>query len=236
MLTGNGRITAIFAPSEMLVPGPGICDDPVFNAHAEQDLVWLPSLGVGYLPVTEQPYDADYFAKYEGYALTPMGRAITAARVALVERHAQRRNLLDVGIGSGDFLDAIGGRDIARFGFDVNPVAVEWLRERGLFLDPYDVSVDVLTFWDSLEHIPDVHRMIANARRWVFCSLPIVPGDGPPRADWKHYRTDEHCWYFTRRGLIRWMDAQGFDCVECNASEDLLGREDIETFAFRRRA
>lgn len=213
------------------------CPDPVFNARAARGLVWLPERGIGWLPVSDQPYDTDYFRKYEGYAATEMGAAITRVRVELVERYLMpARPLIDVGIGSGAFLDELLASGFTRaYGFDINPAGVDWLGGRSLFMDPYTHPADALTFWDSLEHIPDVHRMLGNARRFVFCSLPIVPGDGPPRLDWKHLRRDEHCWYFTRRGLIGWMDEQGFDCVECTAAETLVGREDVETLVFRRR-
>lgn len=207
-------------------------EDATFHEWASGALVWLPELGMGFYPVQEQPYDAAYFAKYERYAASEMGRAITAARVALVDRHASDAIVVDIGIGCGAF---VASRP-ASFGFDINLAGVEWLRERGRFWDPAERAVDALTFWDSLEHIPNAAAVLGRAREWVFCSLPIVPGDGPPRADWKHFRRDEHCWYWTRAGLIRWMDAQGFACVEVNAAETLLGREDIESFAFRRRA
>lgn len=214
---------------------PAHCSDPVFLAKARTAFVWLPACGMGWLPVADAPYDADYFAKYEGYADTELGREITTARRDLVLRYCNRADTLcDVGIGCGDFLETIRHALESR-GFDINPAAVNWLNARFLLASPYVQQFDALTFWDALEHIPDVYRMIENARRWVFCSLPIVQGDGPPTPDWRHYRTDEHCWYFTRAGLVAWMDAQGFDCDEVNSQETLLGRLDIETFVFRRR-
>lgn len=204
--------------------------DEAFAAAMRSGLVWLPELGMGFLEVTEQPYDDAYFAKYEEYAATEMGVAITDARRGLVNRHVRGLNLVDVGIGCGDFIDGFEGA----CGFDINPRAIEWLHARGLFLDPYEAAVHCATFWDSIEHIADAAKILRNVRRWVFCSLPIVPGDCPPRRDWKHLRRDEHCWYWTRAGFIRWMAAQGFHCVEHNTMESLLGREDIETFALRR--
>jgi hypothetical protein len=211
------------------------CPDPAFMSASLKTLVWLPEHGMGWLPVTEQPYDAEYFAKYVGYAESELGRQITAARVDLVRRYCSSlETVCDVGIGCGDFLSAIHPFMPAG-GCDVNPLGAEWLNLRGMVLDPYCQPVDALTFWDSLEHIPDVHRMLANARRRVFCSLPIVPDNGPPSPSWRHFRRDEHCWYFTHNGFIAWMSAQGFDCEESSSMETLLGRQDIETFVFRRR-
>ena len=204
--------------------------DPTFDAWANDGLVWLPHLGMGWLNVTAAPYDAEYFRKYEGYAATEQGRAITAARGSLVRRYALGVwPAVDVGIGCGQFMDEVGC-----YGYDVNPAGLAMLKSRNRFFDIYEYEARVVTFWDALEHVPEPARLLANAADWVFCSLPIVPGDGPPRADWKHFRRDEHTWYWTRRGLIRWMAAQGFGCLDVSAMETLIGREDIETFVFRR--
>jgi hypothetical protein len=230
------QLTAIIAPADMLVPAGGSSPDPTFAAAAEAGLVWLPERGMGWLHVDEAPYDAAYFEKYRGYAVTDMGAAITAARIELVRRYCGPcAALVDVGIGSGDFLEALVMDGFTRAGgYDVNPAGIEWLRRRGWYVDPYERPVDALTLWDALEHIPEAARLLAGVRQWVFVSLPIVPGDGPPPADWKHLRRDEHCWYWTRRGLLWWMGEQGFECIEHGTPESLLGREDIETFVFRR--
>lgn len=212
---------------------PGFPVDPIFDHAARTGFVWLPERGMGRLWVREAPYDADYFAKYKGYAATEMGRRITAARVDLVRRHAgEDVELIDVGIGCGDFLQAWPGPFAT--GYDVNPVGLEWLRTRGAYRHPLERPAEALTFWDALEHIPEPREFVAAARRWVFVSIPIVPGDGPPRLDWRHLRRDEHAWYFTRAGLIGWMREQGFRCAECTATESLLGRLDVESFAFER--
>lgn len=217
-------------------PAPRVTNPVEAMRWACETFVWAPELGQGYFPVREQPYDAAYFDKYVEYARTPLGRAITAERIALVRRHLLAGSICDVGIGCGDFVTAMSQQaplwDVS--GFDINPAGVEWLVSHRRYRNPWVDPFNALTFWDALEHIPEVATLLKNATGWVFCSLPIVPGDGPPRMDWKHLRKDEHCWYWTRAGLIRWMDAQGFECVEHNDAETLLGREDVESFAFRR--
>lgn len=210
---------------------PGLPTDPVFDAAARDGLVWLPELGMGRLKVTEAPYDEAYFEKYQQYAKTPMGVAITAARVDLVRRYTDR-HVVDVGIGCGAFIEARMGWT---WGYDVNPEGVRWLHAHGRWCDPYERSVEAVSLWDVLEHIPDPAALLRNVRQFVFVSLPIVPGDGPPALDWKHLRRDEHCWYWTRSGFERWMAGHGFELCTHNRMEELLGREDIGTFVFRRR-
>lgn len=94
-----------------------------FSEELKNGLVWLPELGMGRYPVPQaRPYDAGYFARYQQMADTQLGQSLTAARIQLVARHYQGA-LLDVGIGSGQFVEA---RPQTR-GYDVNPAGVDWL-------------------------------------------------------------------------------------------------------------
>lgn len=202
-----------------------------FNVRAEDGLTWFPERGMGYYPVRSNGhvYDQAYFDKYVAYGKTPLGHELTAARVRLVQRFLTDGSVIDVGIGAGDFVQA-RGECAPTYGFDINPVGVAWLQERGLFRNPEVGEVDGLTFWDSIEHIAEPELTLSQTT-WAFLSLPIFTGpDHVLRS--KHFRRDEHCWYFTRRGLIDWMGGQGFVCREHTTMESLLGREDIETFVF----
>lgn len=203
-------------------------------------LVWWPEIGVGYYPVEAgaEPYDDSYFNKYVEMAQTEMGRNISAARVDFVNRH-WRGSLVDIGIGCGAFITArnrVTG-DTATRGYDVNPTGREWLNSRGLFIDPYDsrFEVEAVTLWDVLEHIRDVRALVDRVRQFVFVSLPIFVNVGHVRGS-KHFRREEHCWYFTPHGLAAVMNHLGFEMVDSNWMETELGREDIGTFAFRRKS
>jgi methyltransferase family protein len=153
------------------------------------------------------------------------------ARVNFVEQH-YRGTLVDVGIGSGAFVELRRSRRTT-YGYDVNPAGIRWLKKRMLFIDPYLVAVDAVTLWDVLEHISDFRPLLANVRDWLFLSLPIF-SDAEHALRSKHFRPDEHCWYFTRDGLVVAMKMCGFALVTESAVETDLGREDIGTFAFRR--
>ncbi len=191
-------------------------------------LFWRKDLGMGFLELTETPYDAKYFEKYVGYANTDFGENLNNARVELVNRYSKNGCLVDIGIGSGQFVEAIGG-----YGFDVNPVAIEFLENRQLLLDPYSCKVDYATFWDSLEHIKDIAAILKNVRKYCFVSIPIF-NNMEHVLESKHFRPDEHCWYFTHYGFIKFMDAHGFIVIEHNTMETDLGREDIGTYICKR--
>lgn len=201
-----------------------------FSGELKNGLVWLPELGMGRYPVPKQrPYDEGYFAKYRKLANTPLGHELTAARIRLVGRHYGSGPVLDVGIGAGQFVES---RPNTR-GFDVNPAGVEWLQHRGQWADLYADRFPALTFWDSLEHIDRPDIAVAKAEKWVFVSIPIFENAEHILRS-RHYRKDEHIYYFTHKGLVSWFEAQGFSLVEHNELESALGREGIGSYAFCR--
>lgn len=196
--------------------------------------------GVGYFEVREadQPYDSEYFARYQAQAETEIGKSLMTFRAQLVGRY-WRGAVLDVGIGSGAFLikrglgvERIHG-DCDR-GFDVNPAGVEWLQAADVWGDLYGRKWEAVTFWDALEHIRRPDLALDQVGRLAFVSVPIFRDVRHVLAS-KHYRRDEHFWYWTRDGFIRFASSCGFEVIDILASETALGREDVETFVIRRR-
>lgn len=204
--------------------------DKAYSAAMQSQLTWLPELGMGHVALHDEgTYDADYWEKYRRMADSPMGVALTAARIQMVARHYSGA-LLDVGIGAGQF---VVEREGPTFGYDVNPHAISWLRSVGLYQDLYEGRYRALSFWDALEHIPDAVAAVAQSDEWVFVSLPIFTGPEHCLSS-RHYRPGEHIWYWTHDGLVCWMARQGFDLVEHNTIETDLGRDGIGSYAFRR--
>lgn len=179
--------------------------------------------------IKEGQYDKAYFEKYVSYRQNTIGEKLMKARVDLVAKHASG-DVVDIGIGSGHFID-VRGR--GTFGYDVNPVAIQWLLDRGLWWDPYFRDPDVVTCWDSLEHMSRPEAFVRCVTGAIFVSIPIFT-DLKHIMRSKHYRPDEHFWYFTRDGLVGWMRRLGFSLLEENKMETDLGREDIGTFVFNR--
>lgn len=152
-------------------------------------------------------------------------------RVSFVEQY-YRGTLIDVGIGSGAFIEQ---RMQLRqtFGFDINPAGQNWLHRRALWCNPYDGPVNAVSMWDVIEHMQDFRPLLANVQQWLFLALPMFD-DADHVLRSKHYRKQEHCWYFTRRGLVALMAELGFDIVADSNMEIYAGREDIGAFAFKR--
>lgn len=226
--------------------------DTLVGAIAAHRLQWLEPIGLGFYDVdallasegltTADVYSDDYFAKYEAMADAPIGIELNEFRKSLVARHAPTSSdagpptLLDVGIGDGAFLRAVETLSWLRpYGCDINPAGIAYLIERGQLAN-FDApaSFDVVTFWDSLEHIRDPRPALAAAAHVAIVSIPIFT-DAADAVTSKHFRPDEHFWYFTRHAFSVFADQEGFDVVDILATETAIGREGIETFVLKRR-
>jgi hypothetical protein len=179
-------------------------------------------------------YDESYFQHYLDIKGSEIAKRLNAARTGITEKYC--RCLLDIGIGSGEF---IGLSKSKVFGFDINPFAVRWLKEEGLFVDLYGdhpEGIEGFTLWDTLEHVPEPQLLFQQipSNRFVFVSLPIFEDLNKVRAS-KHFKPNEHLYYFERRGLVTFMTDSGFEFIAHNDDETKAGRESIETFVFRKK-
>ena len=187
------------------------------------------------------PYDQAYFDNYAKYEGTPMGEAITKTRCEMLERHddeIEQSFVMDVGIGSGAFLKALRKRGWKNaYGIDVNPIAINWLKACNHYWydGPYKPeAIDVMSFWDVLEHIPDPNPLFEKYQpKVVLVSMPIYQTEAEALAS-KHFKPGEHCWYFSVGGLIRFMQQRKYRTVEINTAETQLGRKSVYSFAFKR--
>ena len=201
----------------------------MFEELSEGKLIWLPESGIGFYPVTECPYDKNYFNKYVEMSKTKIGIELTKARVDLVNKYTDKE-VIDIGIGCGNFVEARKNT----YGFDINPFGVQWLNDNEKFKNPYNGSEN-LTFWDSLEHIHNPKDLLTNCNQYIFVSLPIFINSEHLMKS-KHRRYDEHCWYFTEEGFKLFMAMNDFEYVESNWMESQLGRESIGTYVFKRKS
>jgi hypothetical protein len=210
-----------------------------------EQLRWNEDLGVGYLPVgadgTEYTYE--YWTKYHEYKQSPIAEKLMQVRVDLVEKHSPNAKIVDIGIGSGHFIEVreeranypLNHSGVKRitFGYDVNPHAITWLISHKLWFDPWATDPEIVTCWDSLEHLPRPHEFLARVRSMIYVSIPIFR-DKEHCLTSKHFKPGEHLWYFTRTGFINYMKRLGFGLIDENQMETKLGREEIGTFVFRR--
>lgn len=205
----------------------------VSTPFGELNLCWKEGIAYQRDRTVSVPYDQAYFDKYVSYEGTKIAQKLNAFRTDITRKYCS--TLLDIGIGSGEFIKS---SKVLTYGYDINESGVQWLKERNLYLDPYTDDTDLVqgfTFWDSLEHIPEPIAIIERVPAYAFVSLPVFADLKQIRRS-KHYRPNEHYFYYTFDGLVRLFDYGGFELVEFSDGEILAGREDIYTFVFRRRS
>ncbi len=165
-------------------------------------------------------------------------RPLFALRVDGIERHHPTRGrLLDVGCATGLLLEEACSRGWAVEGVDVSEFAVAWCRERGLTahlgsLESVALSgkFDVIVMDDTIEHLPDPRRTLAEMYRLLtpggILTINTCDEGGLLRRamgrHWFHYKPLEHLCYFNRRNLARMLDESGFTVLETQLSGKLV--------------
>lgn len=194
----------------------------------QHKLEWSDDLGIGYLKSTGYVYGEEYWKHYLECSASEFGCKLTQLRLDFVKKHLPNtKNLCDVGIGSGRFVELANCK-----GTDVNEFALDWLKKNNRFAD--DVTqYNALTMWDVIEHVDDVNPLLSAATH-IFLSTPIYHDMHSCMAS-KHFKPCEHIWYFTDRGIKKFMEYHGFELQDQDDFETVLGRDSILSYYFRRK-
>lgn len=149
-------------------------------------------------------YDAAYAAKYDSY---PTTNAMSHLRLGLAATvMTAGDHLIDIGYGNGDFVKLACQAGYQAFGYDVHGQGKKYgVREVDVFAS--NCHWDLVTFFDSLEHIDELDKVRELNTRTdaVMVTVPKTPVwfPGDRAHTWKHYRPGEHLHYFSEESLGR---------------------------------
>ncbi|MEK7557516.1 MAG: class I SAM-dependent methyltransferase [Patescibacteria group bacterium] len=151
----------------------------------------------------------DYYLKIDDKV-----REISAQRAAVLAAFVKARGkLLDFGCGIGRFIEAASASGWDSYGCDLVP--------------PYDKMPagpwEVVTFFDSLEHVPDPAGTIAAlAPKVIMLSTPECHYPGRPDwfMNWKHRKPGEHLWHWNRHSLSFFLAYLGYSLLMVSNFED----------------
>jgi hypothetical protein len=167
-------------------------------------------------------YDLSYVSTYDTPTYQRNSEILQALRLGFVfgVHGIPPQSLVDVGYGNGDFLK-MAARSIPRvYGSDVTGVKIMDI-ETG---DEYP-EADVYTFWDCLEHIPDLDFLNELPARTIVISLPYCHFHTNGQewfTNWKHRKPNEHLHHFDLPSLIRFMNRRGWYTVASSLHEDII--------------
>jgi hypothetical protein len=132
-------------------------------------------------------------------------------------------SLMDVGYGNGDFLINSSGLIKELYGNDVEPAYA--LPDNIKFISNItEQEVEVITFFDSLEHFHDIEFVKDLKAKYVVISLPWCTNglDDTWFENWKHRKPDEHLFHFNEISLETFMKSQGFKMINfCNLEDNI---------------
>lgn len=141
-------------------------------------------------------------------------------KVALLDGFGmQSKIVLDIGCGTGDFLTVAQTKGWKGLGIEPSLKAQTISKSKGVTIlenieSLADESVDVVTMWHVLEHVPDLNQQIIAIKRVLKKGgilIVAVPNFKSYDANhygkyWAAYDTPRHLWHFSQNAIKRIFD------------------------------
>lgn len=149
-------------------------------------------------------------------------------KIKLVEGfNPKKGKLLDIGAGTGDFLVMAQKSGWEIKGIEPSSKAKGIAETKGVpfvngLSELEDHSIDVITMWHVLEHVPDVEAQIAELKRIVKPEGTIViavPNYKSYDAQhygifWAAYDVPRHLWHFSKTSIKLLFAKQGMELIK----------------------
>ncbi len=145
----------------------------------------------------------------------------------MVLKHHQQGRILDIGAGTGEFLDAFDHSYWEKFSIEPSEKLQSNLFKKGIklvndFEQLDDQSFEVITLWHSLEHIPDLELTVRQVRRILKPNGVLfiaVPNHKSYDAQfygkyWAAWDVPRHLWHFSKVGLKSLFSKNDISCIK----------------------
>jgi 2-polyprenyl-3-methyl-5-hydroxy-6-metoxy-1,4-benzoquinol methylase len=141
----------------------------------------------------------------------------------IVERHnGYNKNILDIGAGTGDFLDFAEKQGWRIKGIEPNKKAREKALKKGIKLynsleDIENQKFDIITLWHTLEHLPDLNNQInrlsslLEENGTIIIAVPNYKSFDAAHYKnyWAAYDVPRHLWHFSKMTIATIFSNQG---------------------------
>jgi len=140
------------------------------------------------------------------------------------------KTLLDIGCGTGDFLQTAQQNNWTISGIEPNAEArnIANTKTNNAVHDAHELfklkneSFEVITLWHVLEHLPDLEKQIITYKSLLRNSgtlIIAVPNYNSYDAEyyqnfWAAYDVPRHLWHFSEKGMKQLIEKQGLKIVE----------------------
>jgi ubiquinone/menaquinone biosynthesis C-methylase UbiE len=187
--------------------------------------------------LTDQ-YTQDYFEELEKADMVEYPR--NARIVDLIQQHKKTGLLLDIGVGTGLFMEIAAKRGFEVFGLDVSEYAIKNVAKRlkiksgnKLIVSEFSSKTfpsgffDVVNLRHSIEHVTDPEKLLGNVFR-VLKPGGVVTIATPNsfgwhakiyRDLWPHWSVPYHIQFFSKRSLNELVKKTGFAILVSKTEE-----------------
>jgi len=144
-----------------------------------------------------------------------------------INKVAKGNNLLDIGAGTGDFLQTAKRKNWNVEGVEPNGQARKLAEKKGIDLQEdlsnfKENSFDVISMWHVLEHVPDLDFQLKELDRLLKpngVAVIAVPNyksfDAEYYKDfWAAYDVPRHLWHFSQDGISKLFKENKFEKIE----------------------
>ncbi len=187
---------------------------------AEKDLGWY--------------YESDEYISHSNTSKGLVSRLYQMVRkhtlgkkLDLVNREGKRGTLLDIGCGTGEFLNTVQADGWKTLGIEPSPSA----RKQGIENYKLDVrdeaelnnlqpgSFDVITMWHVMEHVPHLRARVEKLHELLkndgvlFVAVPNRNSHDAAyyKENWAAYDVPRHLWHFRAQDMRALMAGSGFE-------------------------
>jgi 2-polyprenyl-3-methyl-5-hydroxy-6-metoxy-1,4-benzoquinol methylase len=147
-------------------------------------------------------------------------------KLTILQKYIEQGIVLDVGCGRGFFLNSIKQSfgvagieiDIKSSEFASKNFGIDIIANQITEINSTDKSFDLITFWHTLEHLPDPQKALGKASKILKDKgilIVAVPNIESMQAkifgrNWYHLEVPRHLYHFSRKTLSRMIKSAGF--------------------------
>jgi 2-polyprenyl-3-methyl-5-hydroxy-6-metoxy-1,4-benzoquinol methylase len=146
----------------------------------------------------------------------------------LIEKHSERKTLLDIGCGTGHFMASCKANNWKVMGVEPNDIAREQAIQNTTakiykeLSDVGDEQFDTITMWHVLEHLPDLDKTITILKRLITTNGTIiiaVPNfetyeENKFKEYWAAYDVPRHLYHFNKTSIKTLSKKHGLKIVK----------------------
>jgi len=129
----------------------------------------------------------------------------------------RKARILELGPGNGILMANWYSKGIKVEGFDIVESLYTTINENTV----YNTKWDILLAFDVIEHFIDIDDLWKINFEYGFFSVPYPPRDGI-KPGWRHYRPNEHIWYFDDVAFEKWINANDYILLYKGTPEDVI--------------